>query len=74
MAAKGEGTILVVDDEPGIRKLLRLVFERRGYKVILAESGKEALMVSKRQPITLMFVDIDLGEMSGLELCPLLRC
>ncbi len=62
------GTILVVDDEPNIRRALRMVLEPEGYALLDAESAEAALKVLEAEPVDLGIFDIRLGGMSGLDL------
>lgn len=64
-----DGCILVVDDESTIRKLLKRHLERRGYEVLLAENGAEALRVlhSSGDRIRLVILDMIMPGMTGLE-------
>jgi PAS domain S-box-containing protein len=73
--AKGQGTILVVDDEVAIRDLTTDILEERGYSVLLAASGKEALEVAtaRRGAIDLVILDIIMPGMNGLETLRRLR-
>jgi|SRR5690625_2365700 len=69
----GKHTILVVDDEPGIRELIRMFLEKEGYDVIEAENGKEAMeIVSSDQP-HLILLDIEMPGMTGFEVCRNIR-
>ena len=63
-----KNTILLVDDEAGIRKVLGIALTDLGYRVITAQNGKEALrkFESKKPPIIL--TDIKMPEMDGIEL------
>ena len=61
-------TILLVDDEEGIRKVLRIALEDAGYKVITARNGVEALQVFKKSPPPIVLTDIKMPEMDGIEL------
>lgn len=67
--AKGKGLVLVVDDEPIMRKIAVNVMENSGYQVLVAESGKLALEVFKKyQPkINLVLLDLLMPEISGSE-------
>ena len=65
--------ILVVDDELAILKLLRKTFELSGYEVVTAESGEEALEILKKEEFKVMFLDLMLPGMDGLELCRKIR-
>jgi CheY-like chemotaxis protein len=66
----GSETILVVEDEPGVRELVRKVLERYGYRVLVATTPHEALALAERHtdPIHLLMSDVVLPEMSGLSL------
>lgn len=57
--------ILVIDDEPQIRKLLQINLESNGYKVIQAASGKEGLVLAANHPPDLILLDIGLPDKSG---------
>jgi CheY-like chemotaxis protein len=60
-------TILVVDDEPSILAVRRLVFESRGYLVLTAEGGKEALALMETMPVDAVILDYRMPEMDGEE-------
>ncbi len=59
------GTLLVVDDEPKIQKLLQSFFESRGMKVIACSSGEEALTALPRKPLAVL-LDMNMPGMDGL--------
>jgi two-component system KDP operon response regulator KdpE len=66
-------TILVVDDEPQIRRVLRATLSSSGYDVIEAKNGQEAVeMVIREQP-ALILMDVNMPVMSGLEACSKIR-
>jgi two-component system, NtrC family, response regulator PilR len=60
-------SILVVDDELSMRELLEYMLEKKGYRVICAANGKEALSRVKKEHYDLLLCDIRLGDMTGLE-------
>jgi two-component system KDP operon response regulator KdpE len=60
--------ILVIDDEPAIRKLLSISLESQGYKVALAESGQDGLIAAANHPPDLILLDIGLPDKSGLDI------
>lgn len=59
--------ILIIDDEPDIRERLRNVLERRGYSVMTAENGLEGLQAVKEHDIDIVYCDIQMPKMDGLE-------
>lgn len=62
------GTILVVDDDGEMRDLVRDVLEERGHRVVLAESGKEALKRLSEADVGVVVTDLRMKEMQGIEL------
>lgn len=68
-----DNKILVVDDEEVIRELLKKIFVQAGYNIYLAESADRALEILKNESIMVMFLDLDLAGMNGIELCRKLR-
>ena len=64
-AAPLHGTLLIVDDEAQVRRLLQTFFESRGLHVLLATSGEEALQTLAQKP-DLVLLDINLSGMDGL--------
>ncbi|NLN59703.1 MAG: response regulator [Deltaproteobacteria bacterium] len=67
------GRILVVDDDISVRDLFQTVFVDAGYEVVLAESGEEALSILQKQDINVIFLDLKLFGMNGIELCRQIR-
>ena len=59
--------ILVVDDEPSMRDMLRIVLRRDGYDVDVASNGKEALDLLKRAVFDLLLSDIRMADVSGVD-------
>jgi two-component system, OmpR family, KDP operon response regulator KdpE len=71
---KNSVTILVVDDEPQIRKLLQTGLGGYGYQVMTAADGREALITAAQRAPDVVVLDIALGnEPDGLEVCRRLR-
>lgn len=72
--AIGQQRILLVDDDPGIRRLVKLELEHAGLEVFTAASGQEALRVVARHGLPhLAIVDILMPGMDGIEFCEALR-
>ena len=65
--------ILIVDDEEAVLRLLKEILESAGYIVCMATNAEEALEILKTQSIMVMFLDLNLPGMSGLELCKNIR-
>jgi DNA-binding response OmpR family regulator len=66
-------TILLVDDEDAVRKVLAFPLEKDGYSVVQAGDGEEALRLFSEQPTDLVVLDIMLPRLDGLEVCKRLR-
>jgi two-component system, OmpR family, KDP operon response regulator KdpE len=65
--------VLVIDDEPPIRKLLRVGLSAHGYQIMEASSGKMALELLGEQPPDLIILDLGLPDMQGHELLRTMR-
>jgi PAS domain S-box-containing protein len=68
-------TVLVVEDDPGIRALMRKILHRQGFMVLEAASGQESLELAREHPgpIQLLITDLMMPEMSGREVSERLR-
>jgi DNA-binding NtrC family response regulator len=66
--SSGAGTVLVVDDEPNIRKTLRMVLESEGWSVLDAGSAEEAEALLQAEPVSVAIFDIKLPGTDGLTL------
>lgn len=67
------GKILVVDDEMSIRQILETRLSIRGYTVILAANGEEALYLFRKEKPNLVILDIMLPKIDGYEVCTAIR-
>ena len=61
--------IMVVDDDPNIRELVRLYLEKEGFEVACAERGDEAVKLFRASPPNLMLLDVMLPGMDGWQVC-----
>jgi DNA-binding response OmpR family regulator len=66
-------TILLVDDEESIQKLLTYPLERDGHRVVQARDGEEALARFREEQIDLVLLDLALPKLDGLEVCRRIR-
>src|SRR3954447_1431238 len=66
-------TILLVDDEDSVQKLLTSPLERDGFRVVQARDGEEALRKFGDEPVDLVVLDLMLPRLDGLEVCKRLR-
>jgi len=57
--------VLVIEDEPPIRKFLRGILEREGYRLIEAETGAQAMRLAAQQPPELVLLDLGLPDTDG---------
>ena len=60
-------TVLVVDDEANLRKMMRLYLEREGYRVVEAANGRDALHVARLEKPDLVLLDLMMPEMGGYD-------
>jgi two-component system KDP operon response regulator KdpE len=66
-------TILIVDDEPQIRRVMRTTLSSNGYTVIEARSGEEALEIMRKDRPELVLLDVNMPGIGGLEVCREIR-
>jgi two-component system KDP operon response regulator KdpE len=69
----GEGRILVVDDEPQIRRVMRATLVHEGYEVMDARSGPDALDRLHAEKLDIILLDINMPGLTGLETCKQIR-
>ncbi|WP_279286953.1 response regulator transcription factor [Heliobacterium chlorum] len=72
-AMNSEATILIVEDESKIRRMLRLFLEQEGLVVIEAEDGQPALELLKEQPVDLVILDLMMPGLDGWTTCRKIR-
>ena len=65
--------VLVVDDEPEVRRVLRRALEKEGYSILEASNGQEALEVFRETQVDLVTLDLKLGHSDGLQLAREIR-
>jgi PAS domain S-box-containing protein len=74
MPAQGHETVLLAEDEPQVRHLIRTVLEQAGYVVLVAEDGAQALRQGRRAgQIDLLVSDVRMPNLGGIELARQLR-
>ena len=71
--ASQPATLLIVDDEPQVRKLLETLLRHEGYQTLTASSGEEALQLVAQQPPDLILLDIMMPGMDGYEVASHLK-
>jgi len=65
--------VLIVDDEEAIRSSLKMIFEYEGYEVLLAANGPAGLKIAEKEAPDLVFLDIKMPQMDGLEVLKRLK-
>ncbi|EAA0441701.1 two-component system response regulator GlrR [Salmonella enterica] len=68
MISRKPAHLLLVDDDPGLLKLLSMRLTSEGYSVVTAESGQEGLRVLHREKVDLVISDLRMDEMDGMQL------
>ena len=71
----GKGTILLVEDDPALRKLMVTLLEEHGYTVLPSQSASDAVNLAQelKSEVDLLLIDVVLQDLSGVELSALLR-
>lgn len=67
------GNILIVEDDPNVRKLVRVNLTKRGYTVSEAEDSHQALTLFQSVPVDLVLLDLVLPGLSGVDICAWIR-
>jgi len=65
--------ILVVDDEPQIRRVMRSTLTSHGYVILEAKTGEEAIEIARKEKPDLILLDVNMPGMNGIEACRELR-
>jgi two-component system KDP operon response regulator KdpE len=68
-----QSSVLVVDDEPSLRKALRMSLIASGFAVEEARNGEEALATVQRHPFDLVLLDVNMPGISGIDACPKIK-
>ena len=71
--AKGNETILIVDDEPALAKVAEKILQSSGYQTFCVENGNAALNILEEHPVDLVFSDVIMPEMNGYTLANIIR-
>ncbi|HVK06631.1 MAG TPA: sigma-54 dependent transcriptional regulator [Armatimonadaceae bacterium] len=67
-------TVLIVDDEPNLRRVLAAVLSRDGYNVVIADGGRDAIKKAKQQPsVDVLVTDFLMPDLNGLEVLEAVR-
>jgi DNA-binding response OmpR family regulator len=65
--------VLIIDNDPTLRRLLQIVFEREGFEVALASEGSEGVHLALMNPPHIIILDIIMEGLHGFEVCKMLR-
>jgi DNA-binding response OmpR family regulator len=65
--------VLIIDDDPGIRKMLSTLLENEGYLTEIVGKGKDAVKACKKTPFDIALIDIGLPDLQGIELIRMLK-
>jgi two-component system, OmpR family, alkaline phosphatase synthesis response regulator PhoP len=65
--------LLIADDEPGIRRLVRMTLEDEQFEILEAADGEEALTIAREQMPQMILLDVTMPRRSGLDVCRALK-
>ena len=66
-------SLLITDDDPGFRETLRVIFEPKGFRTLLAGDGDEALKIVRNEQVHVVLLDMHMPRLTGLETLRLLK-
>ena len=66
-------SLLITDDDPGFRETLRVIFEPKGFRTLLAGDGDEALKIVHSELVHVVILDMHMPRLTGLETLRLLK-
>lgn len=66
-------SLLITDDDPGFRETLRVVFEPKGFRTLLASNGEEALRIVHHETVHVVLLDMHMPRLTGLETLRMLK-
>lgn len=73
MSSEHDKTVLVVDDDPGMRDMIRDWLTPHGYNLLCADSGKEGTKIFRRERVDLVLLDVFMPDQDGIEVLMELR-
>lgn len=65
--------VLIIDDDPSLRRLVQVVFDRDGFDTFLAHEGSEGVSLALMNPPNIIILDIMMEGLHGFEVCKMLR-
>lgn len=66
-------SLLITDDDPGFRETLRVVFEPKGFRTLLAGDGEEALKIVQSETVHVVLLDMHMPRLTGLEVLRMVK-
>jgi CheY-like chemotaxis protein len=66
-------SLLITDDDPGFRETLRIVFEPKGFRTLLAGDGEEALQIVHSETVHVVLLDMHMPRLTGIETLRMLK-
>jgi len=66
-------TVLIIDDDATLRRLVQVVFERSGFNTFLASDGSDGVRMALMNPPNIVILDIMMEGLHGFEVCKMLR-
>jgi two-component system phosphate regulon response regulator PhoB len=66
-------TLLIADDESGIRSLVRMTLQRKQYEILEASDGEEALALARKYHPELVLLDVTMPGLTGFQVCRALK-
>lgn len=64
---KKKPTVLIVDDDPSICRILEKILQKEGYNIMIVNSGKQAIKIVERETVQLILLDIQMNGIDGMD-------
>ena len=70
---KKKPTVLIVDDDPSICRILEKILQKEGYNIMIANSGRQAIKIVERETVQLVLLDIQMNGMDGMDILQVIK-
>jgi DNA-binding response OmpR family regulator len=73
MAVSDQPTVMIADDDEGLRRLVQLTLEGQGFHIVEAANGADAMALAREEPPDVLLLDVAMPEIDGIAVCAALK-